>query len=97
MACAGLDDRLLEYGVRIIKLVEALPNSLVYRRIGDQLLRSGMAVGANYEEAQAAESNADFIHKLQVALKEMRESNYWLRLLAKIRQAEAGAPGRYHR
>jgi hypothetical protein len=39
MACAGLDDRLLEYGVRIIKLVEALPNTLVYRRIGDQLLR----------------------------------------------------------
>jgi four helix bundle protein len=42
-----------------------------------------MAVGANFEEAQAAESNADFIHKLQIALKEMRESNYWLRLLTK--------------
>ncbi len=42
-----------------------------------------MAVGANYEEAHAAESKSDFVHKLQVALKELRESNYWLRLLAK--------------
>jgi len=41
-----------------------------------------MAVGANYEEAQAAESRTDFVHKLQIALQELRESNYWLRLLA---------------
>src|SRR5690349_4363468 len=54
---------------------------LVCRRVGDQLLRSGTAVGANYEEAQGAESRVDFSHKLQVALKELRESNYWLRLL----------------
>jgi four helix bundle protein len=78
-----LDDRLLEYAARIIKLVEALPPSVLGRRIGDQLLRSGTSVGANYEEAQAAESRTDFIHKVQIALKELRESNYWLRLLAK--------------
>jgi four helix bundle protein len=66
---------------RIVKLVGALPASLVARRIGDQLLRSGMAVGANYDEARAAESDADFVHKLQAALQELRESNYWLRLL----------------
>ena len=83
MATADLGDRLLEYGVRIIKLVEALPRTIACRTIGHQLLRSGIAVGANYEEAQAAESDADFVHKLQIALKEMRESNYWLRLLAK--------------
>jgi four helix bundle protein len=53
----------------------------VARRIGDQLLRSAIAVGAHYEEAQAGESRADFVHKLQLALKELRESNYWLRLL----------------
>ena len=53
------------------------------RRIGDQLPRSGISVGANYEEAQAAESKDDFVHKLQVALKELRESHYWLRLLIK--------------
>jgi len=63
--------------------VEALPKNLVGRRIGDQLLRSGTAVGANYEEARAAESGSDFVHKLQLALKELRESYYWLSLLAK--------------
>jgi four helix bundle protein len=78
-----LDERLLEYGARIVKLVESLPKTLAGKTIGDQLLRSGMSVGANYEEAQAAESRNDFIHKLQIALKELRESNYWLRLLAK--------------
>ena len=78
-----LAERLLDYGARIVKLVSALPTTLIGRRIGDQLLRSGMAVGANYEEAHAAESKPDFVHKLQVALKELRESNYWLRLLAK--------------
>jgi four helix bundle protein len=81
VADRDLDSRLLQYGARIIKLVEALPKTLVGRRIGDQLLRSGMAVGANYEEAQGAESRVDFSHKLQIALKELRESNYWLRLL----------------
>ena len=78
-----LGERLLEYGARIIKLVEPLPNTLVGRRVGDQLLRSGTSAGANYEEARAAESKVDFVHKLQIALKELRESNYWLRLLVK--------------
>jgi four helix bundle protein len=78
-----LAERLLEYGARIIKLVDALPKNIIGRRIGDQLLRSGTSVGANYEEAHAAESKNDFIHKLQISLKELRESNYWLRLLAK--------------
>jgi four helix bundle protein len=80
-----LDERLLDYGARVIKLVEALPRTLVGRRIGDQLLRSATSVEANYEEAQGAESKGDFVHKLQIALKEMRESHYWLRLLVKAR------------
>ena len=71
-----LNERLLEYGAWIIKLVESLPKTLVAKRIGDQLLRSGTSVGANYEEAQGAESKSDFAHKLQIALKEVRESNY---------------------
>ena len=78
-----LDERLLEYAARVVKLVESLPNSIAGRRIGDQLLRSGTSSGANYEEAQGAESHNDFVHKLQIALKEMRESNYWLRVLAR--------------
>lgn len=73
--------RLLQYAVRIVKVVEAMPSSLAGRRIGDQLLRSGMSVGAHYSEAQGAESRPDFVHKLQVALKEMRESVYWLSLV----------------
>lgn len=78
-----LDERLLSFGVRVVRLVEAMPRSMVGRRLGDQLLRSGTAAGANYEEARAAESDADFTHKLQVALKELREAYYWLRLLAR--------------
>ena len=78
-----LGERLLNYGARIIKVVEALPNTLVGRRVGDQLLRCGTSVGKNYENAQAAESKTDFIHKLQVSLKELRESLFWLRLIAR--------------
>lgn len=76
-----MKERLLDYGARVIKLVEALPKSLAARRIGDQLPRSSIAVGAHYEEAQPGESRDDFVHKLQLALKELRKSNYWLRLL----------------
>ena len=80
-----LAERLLDYGARTVRLTEALPKTLVGRRIGDQLLRCGTSVGANYEEAQGAESHTDFLHKLQIALKELRESNYWLRLLARAK------------
>ena len=77
----NLDERLLDYAARIIKLVEALPKTMAGRRMGDQLLRCGTGGGANYAEAQGAESRDDFVHKLQIALKEVRESNYWLRLI----------------
>ena len=85
-----IGERLLEYGARIIKVVESMPKTLVGRRVADQLLRSGTSVGANYEEARAAESKEDFVHKLQIALKELRESNYWLRLLLKSGKISAG-------
>ncbi len=78
-----LDERLLVYGATIVRLVESLPVSIAGRRIGDQLLRSGTSVGANFQEAQGAESKNDFSHKMQIALKELRESNYWLRLIEK--------------
>ena len=78
-----LGERLLDFAVNVIKLVEMLPNSLSGKRIGDQLLRSGTSAGANYEEAQGAESKKDFTHKLQISLKEIREANFWLRLLLK--------------
>ena len=80
-----LGERLLDYGLRIVKVVEAMPGTVAGRRIGDQLLRCGTSVGANYQEAQAAESKADFAHKLQLSLKELRESNYWLLLISKAK------------
>ena len=85
----NLDERFLDYAARIIKVVESLPKTLVGRRIGDQLLRCGMSVGANYEEARGAESREDFAHKLQIALKELRESNYWLRLIVRSEKLPA--------
>ena len=78
-----LDERLLDFAVRVVRLVKMLPSSAVGRRLGDQLLRCGTSVGANYQEAQGAESKEDFTHKLQVALKEAREARYWLRVLGR--------------
>ena len=78
-----LGERLLDYGARLIRVVEFLPKTLVGRRVADQLLRCGTSAGANYEEACGAESRDDFVHKLQISLKEMRESQYWLRLLVR--------------
>jgi four helix bundle protein len=84
-----LGERLLAYGARIVRLVESLPNTMVGRRVGDQLLRSGTSAGANYEEARGAQSKDDFVHKLQIALRDLRESNYWLRLLVKSEKISA--------
>ena len=60
-----------------------LPKNHVGRHIGGQLLRSGTGGGSNYEEARGAESRADFIHKLGMAWKDMREANFWLKLIHK--------------
>ena len=79
-----LADRLIDFSADVIRLVEALPDTMPGRKISDQLIRSVMSVGANYEEARGADSRADFSHKLQIALKEMRESRYWLCLIAKL-------------
>ena len=78
-----LSERLLDFAAEIIKLVAPLNKTLVGRHIGGQLTRSGTSAGANYEEACGAESRADFVHKLQIVLKELRESCYWLRLIKK--------------
>lgn len=78
-----LAERLLEFAVRIMRVVDALPRSVVGRNVGGQFARAGTAVGSHYEEARGAESRADFIHKLGIAWKELRESRYWLRLTHK--------------
>jgi four helix bundle protein len=79
-----LEDRLLEFSVRIIKMVEMLPNSRAGNHIAGQLLRSGTSPYPNHGEAQSAESQKDFIHKLRISLKELRETQRWLKLIQKI-------------
>ena len=76
-----LEERLLEFASRIIKLVENLPKSRAGNHIAGQLLRSGTSALPNHGEAQAAESVDDFIHKLKLGLRELRESFRWLRLI----------------
>ena len=76
-----LAERYLEFGVRVIRLVAALPKSTAAKHVGMQLLRSGTSCGANYEEARGAESRQDFIHKVSICWKETRESWYWLKLI----------------
>ena len=69
-----LEDRLLDFAARVGKLVEALPDTRLGRHVAGQLVRSGTSPAPNYAEACAAESKKDFIHKLGIALKELRES-----------------------
>lgn len=76
-----LSMRFLDFASRIMKLVGTLPKTLPGRHIAGQLFRSGTSAGANYEEARAAESRPDFIHKVAVGWKEIRESCYWLKLI----------------
>jgi len=79
-----LEERLLEYACRIVRLVQGLPNTVVGRHVSGQLLRSGTSPLANHGEAQSAESAADFIHKLRISLKELREAHRWLRLCRRV-------------
>jgi four helix bundle protein len=73
-----LSDRLLTFSARVIRLLDTFPATKTAREVEGQLLRSGMGVGANYEEARGADSRADFCNKLQISFKEMRETHYWL-------------------
>lgn len=79
----NLSERLLDFAANIVKLAAKLDKTFSGRHIGGQLMRSGTSSGANYEEACGAESRLDFIHKLQIVLKELRESLYWLLLIRK--------------
>jgi four helix bundle protein len=79
-----LEERLLEYSVRIIKVVENLSKTRVGNHVAGQLLRSGTSPYPNHGEAQAAESPKDFIHKLRISLKELRETQRWLKLIQRV-------------
>lgn len=79
----SIKDRTFQFAVRIVKLCQHLEKSGgIARTLSNQLLRSGTSIGANVEEGQAGQSKADFISKNYIALKEARETLYWLKLLA---------------
>jgi four helix bundle protein len=76
-----LEERLIDFAVRIIKLTSRLPRTPAGKHIAGQILRSGTSPAPNYGEARGAESTADFVHKLGVVLKELNETSIWLRVL----------------
>lgn len=78
-----LEDRLIQYSSRVIKLVEAMPSLKAANHIAGQMLRSGIAPALLYGEAQGAESRDDFIHKMKIGLKELKETRVCLKLASK--------------
>ncbi len=81
----ALEERLLNFAVRVGKVVDALPSTRLGRHVAGQLVRSGTSAAPNYAEACAAESRKDFIHKLSICLKELRESRMWVRLIIRAK------------
>ena len=79
-----LEERLLNFSVEIIRLVDQIAGSRAGNHIGGQILRSGTSALPNHGEAQAAESLKDFVHKMKIALKELRETKRWLRLIRRV-------------
>ena len=86
-----LEDRLLKFAVDIIELTESLPNTRAGNHIAGQLLRCGTSSLSNHGEVEAAESRRDFLHKLRICLKELRETKRWLRLVGRTRTLTAPA------
>ena len=84
---SDLRQRLFSFAVRVFNFLKTLPNLPEYSVVRYQLAKSSTSSGANYEEAQAASSKPDFIYKNEISLREMRESNYWLRLLISTDQS----------
>ena len=78
-----LEERLIHFAVDVINVVEVLPNSKASNHIANQLVRSGTSPAPNYGEARGAESKKDFVHKLKISLKELRETSVWLKIIAK--------------
>ncbi len=76
-----LEERLIDFAVRIIKLSASLPKTPAGKHIAGQILRPGTSPAPNYGEARGAESHADFMHKLGIVLKELNETSIWLRVI----------------
>jgi len=76
-----LEDRLVDFAVRVINVVETLPTTKAGNHIAGQLVRAGTSPAPNYGEPQSAESRKDFMHKMKIALKELRETLIWLKII----------------
>ncbi|MDQ3250222.1 MAG: four helix bundle protein [Chloroflexota bacterium] len=76
-----IEERLIRFAVRVMKVCDTLPKTPAGRHVADQLLRAGTAPAPNYGEGRSAESKRDFIHKLKIALKELNEARIWLRMV----------------
>ena len=87
---AELERRTKAFGVKVVRFVAALPRNRVGETLGIQLLRSGTSVGANYREANRAQSRSDFIHKIALVEKEAAETQYWLELFEDARIGDSG-------
>lgn len=83
-----LEDRLIEFAVTIVRIAESNINLKSSLHLSNQLMRSGTSPALNYGEAQSAESSKDFIHKIQIVLKELRETNICLRIILKANYFE---------
>ena len=81
-----LEDRLLDFAVSIVELTESLPVTRAGNHIAAQLLRCGTSPLSNHGEVEAAESRKDFVHKLRICLKELRETKRWLRFATRLRK-----------
>lgn len=82
-------DRTFYFGVKTLKFLNKLPEGRFYKVPQLQLARSSTSVGANYEEAQGAQTPKDFYHKVAISYKEARESHYWLRVLKELHEEPA--------
>ena len=76
-----LEDRLITFSILIKEIVEMIPDTRIGNHVAGQLIRSGTSTALNYGEAQSAESRNDFIHKMKIILKELRESNIALKII----------------
>lgn len=76
-----LEERLIEFAVRIVKLSASLPRTPAGKHIAGQIMRAGTSPAPNYGEARGAESHADFVHKVRIVLKELNETSIWLRII----------------
>ena len=85
----NLEDRLIDFSVLVIEIARGISNSLTGRHLSGQIIRSGTSVSLNYGEAQSGESRKDFIHKMKVVLKELRETHICLKIIHRVKLSKS--------